>query len=190
MPSNRRFIGDKKVNSAFIEQEIKRLQRLKSSGKYKDFWKSCKEVAMAFKYSDLSREDRKRLWKCYDGLCKEVKTEKESYDKGTEDAKVGNIDLRKYATDSEYKTAFDREEIRKYPNLRDVEDPHYRKEFLKWYHQLKDDRKAEHELDKTYRRAEEERKTLNEIRNKRERQVRRLLGKSSLLDKMKDFFLG
>ncbi|MDI6762525.1 MAG: hypothetical protein QME83_05760 [Thermodesulfobacteriota bacterium] len=158
------------LDTAIMEQRIRDLKKLEEGGHYKEFWKNCKDMATFFKYSQLSREDRERLWRDYDALCKKVKGKRQSSESGAEDARLGQIDLRRYATDSEYRTAYDREETKRWPNLYDLESGAY----LDWYHRMRDDRKAEHELDKTYRRAEDERKEREEIRRKRQKEIKKL----------------
>jgi len=158
------------VDAAIIEEMIRELRKLEEEGHYREFWKKCKDIAIFFKYSQLARTDRERLWRDYDALCKNVKRKRQSFEQGAEDARQGQIDLRRYATDSEYRSAYDKEETKKFPNLYDLQSGTY----LEWYHRMQNDRKAEHELDKTYRRAEEERKQLEEIRRKRQKEIRKL----------------
>lgn len=158
------------VDAAIIEQRIRELRKLEEEGHYREFWEKCKDMAIFFKYSQLARTDRERLWRDYDALCKKVKVNRQSFEQGAQDARLGQIDLRRYATDGEYRSAYDKEETKRFPNLYDLQSGNY----LKWYHRLQDDRKADHELDKTHRRAEEERNQLEEIRRKRQKQIRKL----------------
>lgn len=167
MPKDRK---NSVLDAAIIEQKIRDIKRLEERGEYREFWKQVRDMGALFKYSHLSQEDRKRLWADYDSVCKKVKGRHQSQEDGAEDARLGKIDLRRYATDSEYRTAYDQEETKRWPNLYDLESRNY----LTWYHQLQDDRKAEHELEKTERRAAEERKERDEIRKKRQKEIRKL----------------
>jgi len=175
--------GESKVNAAIIKSEITKLRedysninllRSNSNHQYKEFWSRAKRINEIFKYLPISREDRGSLWADYDSIFKEMKAKQKSHEEGRGDARSGQIDLRRYATDNEYKTAFEIEERQRLcPNLCDLDD-------LRWYHRLANDRKAEHELDKTYRRAEDERKILEKIRKKREKEIKKVLGKGLL----------
>ncbi|MCF7976309.1 MAG: hypothetical protein K9N55_21000 [Phycisphaerae bacterium] len=180
------------LDAAIIEQRIKDLKGLEERGKYKEFWKQVRDMGSLFKYSHLSKDDRKRLWADYDSVCKKVKGRHQSQTDGAEDARLGKTDLPRYATDSEYRAAYEQEETKRWSNLYDLESGHY----LTWYHQLRDDRRAEHELEKTERRAAEERKIRDEIRRKRWKEIRKLGiatdsaigGESSLWEKILHWF--
>jgi len=156
----------------------------------KKFWAQARRIGELFKYPPLLRQDREKLWEEYDSLCKEMKAKTEVLKKGREDAKTGNIDLRKYATDGVYKFGFDSEEIRQYEDLADVEDPYCRKEFSRFYQRVREtqgDDKADYELEKRDRRAKEDKWLLERIRKKREKEIRKLF-KKRLVDRIMQWF--
>lgn len=174
--------GESKVNAAIIKSEITKLREdysninllNNSNRQYKGFWSRAKRISEFFKGLPISREDREGLWADYDGIFKEMKAKQKSHEEGREDGRSGRIDLCRYVADNEYKTAFEIEERQRLcPNLCDLDD-------LSWYHKLADGRKAEHELDKTERRAQDERKVLEKIRKKREKEIKKVLGKGLL----------